>query len=88
MSNHIILTNIYMINSIFAISNRPIMKTGDNVLISPDLTRMEGWITGTVIEVENNPFIGIVISAETEDKDVFFGKEDLFKPQTEGVCLP
>lgn len=54
------------------------MKIGDKVLISPDLTRMEGWITGTVIEVEDNPFIGIVISAETEDKDVFFGKEDLF----------
>ena len=64
------------------------MKTGDKVLISPDLTRMEGWITGTVIEVENNPFIGIVISAETEDKDVFLGKEDLFQPQTEEVCLP
>ncbi|EKC53478.1 hypothetical protein LEA_16349, partial [human gut metagenome] len=65
-----------------------IMKIGDKVLISPDLTRMEGWITGTVIEVEDNPFIGTVISAETEDKDVFFGKEDLFKPQTEEVCLP
>ena len=64
------------------------MKIGDKVLISPDLTRMEGWITGTVIEVEDNPFIGTVISAETEDKDVFFGKEDSFKPQTEEVCLP
>lgn len=64
------------------------MKIGDRVLISPDLTRMEGWITGTVIEVEDNPFIGTVISAETEDKDVFFGKEDLFKSQTEEVCLP
>ncbi len=64
------------------------MKIGDKVLISPDLTRMEGWITGTVIEVEDNPFIGTVISAETEDKDVFFGKEDLFKPKTEEVCLP
>lgn len=64
------------------------MKIGDKVLISPDLTRMEGWITGTVIEVEDNPFIGTVISAETEDKDVFFGKEGLFKPQTEEVCLP
>ena len=64
------------------------MKIGDKVLISPDLTRMEGWITGTVIEVEDNPFIGTVISAETEDKDVFFGKEDLFKSQTEEVCLP
>lgn len=88
MSNHVILTNLCIINCIFAKENTPIMKIGDKVLISPDLTRMEGWITGTVIEVEDNPFIGTVISAETEDKDVFFGKEDLFKPQTEEVCLP
>lgn len=60
-------------------------KTGDKVLISPDLTRLPEWITGTVIMVENNPFVGIVISAETEDKDVFFGQEDLFKPQNTSV---
>ena len=59
------------------------MKIGDKVLISPDLTKLPNWISGTVIEVENNPFVGIVISAETEDKNVFFGQEDLFKPQTE-----
>ena len=57
------------------------MKVGDKVLISPDLTKLPNWISGTVIEVENNPFVGIVISAETEDKDVFFGQEDLFKEQ-------
>lgn len=61
------------------------MKVGDKVLISTDLTKLPNWISGTVIEVENNPFVGIVISAETEDKDVFFGQEDLFKPQTEEV---
>ena len=61
------------------------MKKGDKVLISPDLTKLPNWISGIVIEVENNPFVGIVISAETEDKNVFFGQEDLFKPQTEEV---
>ena len=64
------------------------MKKGDKVLISPDLTKLPNWISGIVIEVENNPFVGIVISAETEDKNVFFGQEDLFKPQTEEVWLP
>lgn len=64
------------------------MRTGDKVLISPDLTNQSNWISGTVIEVENNPFVGIVISAETEDKNVFFGREDLFKPLKEEVCLP
>ena len=59
------------------------MEIGDKVLISPDLTLMKVWLEGTVIEVENNPFVGIVISAETADKNVFFEQEDLFKAQTE-----
>ena len=43
-----------------------IMRTGDKVLISPDLTHAKDWIQGEVIEVENNPFVGIVISAKTQ----------------------
>ena len=64
------------------------MKVGDKVLISPDLTRSSDWVPATVIEVENNPFVGVVISAETSDRDVFFGQKDLFKLQTEEICLP
>ena len=64
------------------------MKVGDKVLISPDLTLQKEWVSGTIIQVENNPFVGIVISAETEDRNVFFGREDLFKPIKEEVCLP
>ena len=64
------------------------MKVGDKVLISPDLTLQKEWVPGTIIQVENNPFVGIVISAETEDRNVFFGREDLFKPAKEEVCLP
>jgi hypothetical protein len=55
------------------------MKIGDKVLISPDLTKSPDWVPATVIEVENNSFVGIVISAETKDRNVFFGKENLFK---------
>ena len=72
-----------MDNSIFENKNNNYMKVGDKVLISPDLTKLPNWTIGIVIEVENNPFVGIVISAETEDKNVFFGQEDLFKPQTD-----
>ncbi len=64
------------------------MKVGDKILISPDLTLQKDWVSGTIIQVENNPFVGIVISAETEDRNVFFGREDLFKPVKEEVCLP
>jgi hypothetical protein len=63
------------------------MKKGDKVLISPDLTGLGDWINAMVIEVENNTFVGIVISAETEDRNVFFGKEDLFKPLNGEICL-
>jgi len=66
----------------------PIMETGDNVLISPDLTGLAKWIEGIVIEVENNTFNGIVIAAETKDKNVFFGRKDLFKTTNKKeLCL-
>ena len=41
------------------------MKTGDNVLISPEVTHKSDWTQGTVIDVEDNSFVGTVISAET-----------------------
>lgn len=62
------------------------MKVGDKILIAPDLTHLSEWIPGTVIEVEKNTFVGIVISAQTEDGNVFFGKEYLFKPLKEEIC--
>ncbi len=61
------------------------MRTGDKVLISPDLTHTKDWTPGEVIEVENNPFVGIVISAKTADGNIFFGYKDLFEPAKEAV---
>ena len=55
------------------------MKTGDNVLISPQVTHKDDWTEGRVIEVEANPFVGTVISAETADGEIYFEKEYLFK---------
>lgn len=55
------------------------MKVGDNVLVSPDLTNEANWIEGQVIEVENNSFVGIVISVKTDAGDIFFGPKDFFK---------
>ena len=55
------------------------MKLGDWVLVSPDLTQLKDWIRAKVIDVENNSFVGLVISAQTEDGNVFFGRNDMFK---------
>ena len=56
------------------------MKIGDKVLVSPDLTHKAAWENGEVIKVENNSFVGVVVSAKTDDGDVFFGYQDMFKP--------
>ena len=55
------------------------MKVGDNVMISPDVTHKDEWELGKVIEIENNPFVGIVIAVKTESGDIYFEKESLFK---------
>ncbi len=55
------------------------MKVGDSVMISPEVTKKGEWEKGKVIDVEANPFIGTVISAETDDGNIYFEKECLFK---------
>ena len=56
------------------------MKVGDSVLISPDLTMQDKWVDGKVIDVEDNSFVGIVVSAKTDNGAIFFGRKELFKP--------
>ena len=63
------------------------IKVGDRVSISPDLTMLKDWCEGKVIQVENNPFVGIVVSAETEDANIFFGRADMFKLLKGETCL-
>ena len=62
------------------------MNVGDRVLISPDLTHRPTWAQATVIEVEENSFVGLVISAKTDDGTIYFGYSDLFKPNAEATC--
>jgi NOL1/NOP2/fmu family ribosome biogenesis protein len=49
-------------------------------MISPDLTHLNDWVRGTVIEVKQNPFVGVVIVAKTDDGVIYFEREDMFKP--------
>jgi len=64
------------------------IETGENVLISPDLTGLTNWTEGIVIEIEKNTFNGIVVAAETRDRNVFFGRIDLFKTMKDReICL-
>lgn len=54
-------------------------ETGDRVLVSPQVTNEKKWIEATITEIENNPFVGIVITVKTDDDVYFFEKKDMFK---------
>ena len=67
---------------------RTIFKKGDTVLISPEVTHQIDWIEGTIIEIEDNPYVGIVLFVQTKDGDVFFERECLFRlVNEEELCL-
>lgn len=55
------------------------MSVGDSVLISPQVTHKSDWTAGKVIDIEDNSFVGMVISAQTPSGEIFFDKEYLFK---------
>lgn len=55
-------------------------------MISPDLTNNGSWTSAEVIEVEENSFVGEVISAKTNDGIIYFGQSGLFK-QEDALCM-
>lgn len=63
------------------------MKTGNRVLISPQVTGRADWTEATIIEVEKNPYVGTVITARADDGEIFFEKEDMFKLLDNEVCM-
>lgn len=48
-------------------------KIGDKMKVSPQLTAQPDWIDGEVIDVEHNPFMGLVISIKDKLGRIFFG---------------
>lgn len=55
------------------------VKVEDKVIISPDLTGLDEWLSAVVVEVEDNKFNGVVISAKAENGQIYFGQEKFFK---------
>ena len=49
-------------------------KIGDRMKVSPQLTDQADWIDGEVIDVEHNPFMGLVISIKDKLGRIFFGQ--------------
>ena len=51
---------------------------GDRMRVSPQLTAQPDWIDGEVIDVEQNPFLGLVISIKDQLGRIFFGQSRYF----------
>ena len=54
------------------------MKEGDKAKVSPKLTGEKEWIEGEVIDIEKNPFKGIIIAIKDKLGRIFFGEEKYF----------
>ena len=53
-------------------------KVGDRMKVSPHLTAEPDWVEGEVIDVEKNPFLGLVISIKAKLGRIFFGQSRYF----------
>ena len=53
-------------------------KIGDRMKVSPQLTAQPDWVEGEVIDVEQNPFLGLVISIKDKLGRIFFGQSRYF----------
>ena len=59
---------------------KSIFRVGERVWVSPQLTGKSDWVEATVTQIDNNPFVGVVINVKTDIAELFFEKEDMFKP--------
>jgi hypothetical protein len=55
------------------------MKTGDKALADPKLTGLDTWVQGEIIDIEDNPFKGVVIAIKDKLGRIFFGEKKYFK---------
>lgn len=60
---------------------KSIFKVGEEILVPPHITREKEWTKGIVTEIEDNPFVGFVISVKVGDIE-FFDKEYEFEKIT------
>ena len=59
---------------------KSIFRVGERVWVSPQLTGKPDWVEATVTQIDNNPFVGVVINVKTDIGELFFEKEAMFKP--------
>ncbi|MCI6278373.1 MAG: hypothetical protein SOW44_03250 [Porphyromonas sp.] len=56
------------------------LKVGDKAKVSPELTGLDQWVEGEIIDVEQNPFRGVVLSLVDMLGRIYFGDARYFIP--------
>ncbi len=57
------------------------MKTfnvGQTAKASPEVTGLNEWVEGQVIDIEKNPFRGVIVAIKDKLGRIFFGEEKYF----------
>ncbi len=54
-------------------------KIGDKMKADPQLTGLDSWVIGSVIDIEHNPFKGLVVAIKDELGRIFFGQIKYFQ---------
>lgn len=54
------------------------MKIGDKAKVDHKLTGLDNWVEGTVIDIEKNPFKGLVIAIKDALGRIFFVEQKYF----------
>ncbi|MDV3794398.1 hypothetical protein CMU23_06950 [Elizabethkingia anophelis] len=55
------------------------MKIGDKAKADPNLTGLEDWREGIIIDIIENPFLGEEIAIKDDSGRIFFGEAKYFK---------
>lgn len=54
-------------------------ELGQIMKVDPNLTGLDKWVSGQVIDIEHNPFLGVVIAIKDELGRIFFGQSKFFQ---------
>lgn len=54
-------------------------KIGEYAEVSPDLTHLSEWVKGKIIDLIDNPFLGLEVAVEDKQGRIFYGEEYYFK---------
>lgn len=47
---------------------------------SPELTGQTSWVEGSLIDIEHNPFKGLVLAIKDSLNRIYFGEAKYFQP--------